>query len=155
MVVVVADIASRRMWHPGKSLTRRSVMAESLSLQGSELGSHRQAMNRKKTIWICIAGLIVLIALFDISFDFEFSPAGEGHQLDAGQEAFYAACYAERDNEIHNEAFGTIDNPDVQKLYILNNRKQAATECRQQFPQQWTVVEEPFRFNLVDLRFRF
>jgi hypothetical protein len=112
-------------------------------------------MNRKKTVWISIAGLIILIALFDISFHFHFSPAGEGRQLDAEQEALYVACYAERDKEIHDVAFGTVDNPDVQKLYILNNREQAAMECRQQFPQQWIAIEEPFRFNLVDLRFRF
>jgi hypothetical protein len=112
-------------------------------------------MNRKKAVWISVAGLMALIALFDISFDFHFSPAREGRQLDAGQEALYAACYAERDNEIHDVAFGTIDNPDVQKLYILNNREQAATGCRQRFPEQWIAVEEPFRFNLVDLRFRF
>ncbi len=79
----------------------------------------------------------------------------ESSRLDAEQEASYAACYAERDAEIHDVAFGTIDNPDVQKLYILNNREQAATECRQRFPEQWTAIEEPFHFNLVDLRFRF
>jgi len=112
-------------------------------------------MNWKKVAWISVAGLIALIALFDISFDFHFSPAGEGRQLDAEQEALYAACYAERDHEIHDVAFGTIDNPDVQKLYILNNRNLAAAECRQQFPQQWIAIEEPFRFNLVDLHFRF
>ena len=112
-------------------------------------------MIRKKAVWTGIAGLIVLVALFDIRFNFEYSPAGDGRQLDAGQEARYAACYAERDNEIHDVAFGTIDNPDVQKLFILNNREQAATECRQRFPEQWTTVDEPFRFNLVDLRFRF
>jgi hypothetical protein len=52
-------------------------------------------------------------------------------------------------------AFGTIDNPDVQKLFIINNRKQAAVECRLQFPEQLTVVKEPFRFNILDLQFRY
>jgi hypothetical protein len=130
-------------------------VAESLSLQGAGSGSNRQVMNRTKAIRIAIAGLIVLIALFDIHFNFEYSPAEESRQLDAEQEALYAACYAERDDEIHDLAFGTIDNPDVQKLYILNNRKLAVTECRQRFPEQWITVEEPFRFNLVDLRFRY
>jgi hypothetical protein len=37
----------------------------------------------------------------------------------------------------------------------LNNRKRAATECRQRFPEQWTVIEVPFRFNLIDLQFRY
>jgi hypothetical protein len=112
-------------------------------------------MNRHKVVWTGIAALIVLVALFDIRFNFEYSPAGESLQLDAEQEARYAACYTERDDEIHDQAFGTIDNPDVQKLYILNNRKRAAMECRQRFPQQWITVEEPFHFNLVELQFRY
>ena len=112
-------------------------------------------MNRKKAGWIGISALVALLVLFEIRFRLEFSMPGESSQLDAAQEARYAACYAERDNEIHDVAFGTIDNPDVQKLFILNNRKRAATECRQRFPEQSTVIEEPFRFNLVDLNFRF
>ena len=112
-------------------------------------------MNWKKAVWIGVAAVIALLVLFEIHFRVEFSLPGESSQLDAGQEARYAACYAERDNEIHDAAFGTIDNPDVQKLYISNNRERAATECRQRFPQQWVTVVEPFRFNLLDLRRRF
>ena len=96
-----------------------------------------------------------MFALFEVRVNFQFSLAGEKSELDAGQEARYAACYAERDREIHDVAFGTIDNPDVQKLYISSNRELAATECRLLFPEQRITVEQPFRFNLVDLRFRF
>ena len=112
-------------------------------------------MNWKKAVWIGVAALVSLLVLFEIRFRFEFSMAGESSQPDAAQEARYAACFAERDDEIHDVAFGTIDNPDVQKLYILNNRKRAAAECRQNFPEQWIAIEEPFRFNLFDLHFRF
>jgi len=112
-------------------------------------------MNWKKAVWIGVAAVAALLVLFEIRFRVEFSMPGESSQLDAAQEARYAACYAQLDNEIHDVAFGTIDNPDVQKLYISNNRTMAAAECRQQFPEQWTVIEEPFRFNLVDLKFRF
>jgi hypothetical protein len=112
-------------------------------------------MNWKKAVWIGVAAVVALLVLFEIGFRVEFSLPGESSQLNAAQEARYAACYAERDNEIHDVAFGTIDNPDVQKLYILNNRKRAATECRQRFPEQWTVIEVPFRFNLIDLQFRY
>ena len=112
-------------------------------------------MNWKKAVWIGVAAVVALMVLFEIRFRVEFSMPGEISQLDAAQEARYAACYAERDNEIHDVAFGTIDNPDVQKLYILNNRKLATTECRQRFPEQWTVIDEPFRFNLLDLSLRF
>ena len=112
-------------------------------------------MNWKKAAWTGVAAVVALLVLFEIRFRFEFSMPGASNQLDAAQEARYAACYAERDEEIHDVAFGTIDNPDVQKLYILNKREQAATECRQRFPEQWTVIEEPFRFNLLDLSLRF
>ncbi len=112
-------------------------------------------MKWKKAAWTGVAALVALLVLFEIRINFEVSMPGESSQLDGGQEARYATCYAERDEEIHGVAFGTIDNPDVQKLYILNNRKLAVAECRQRFPEQWTTVGEPFRFNLVDLRFRF
>lgn len=99
--------------------------------------------------------LLALFVLFEVRINFEFSLPGESRELDVEQEARYAACYAERDREIHDVAFGTIDNPDVQKLYIRNNRDKAASECRKQFPEQVTIVDEPFRFNVIDLRFRY
>ncbi len=112
-------------------------------------------MNRKKTLWAAVAALIVFLTLFEVSINLEFSLAGEGRELDAEQEARYRACYAGRDKQIHDVAFGTIDNPDVQKLYIANNRDLAAAECREDFPEQWVVTARPSRFNLVDVRFRF
>lgn len=112
-------------------------------------------MNWRKAVWISIGMLVVLFALFEVRVNFQFTMPGEKRELDAGQEARYAVCYAARDKEIHNVAFGTIDNPDVQKLYISINRERAASECRQRFPQQWVTVMEPFRFNVLDLRRRF
>ncbi len=112
-------------------------------------------MNTKKEVSIVVDTVSALLLLFEIRFRVEFSMPGESSQLDAGQEARYAACYAERDNEIHDIAFGTIDNPDVQKLYISNNRDKAINECRLQFPEQWITVDEPFRFNVIDFRFRY
>lgn len=112
-------------------------------------------MNRIRILWTAVGALIVFFVLFEVSFNFEFSLAGEGRVLDPQQEARYEACYAERDRKIHEVAFGTIDNPDVQKLYIANNRDMAAAECREEFPERWAVIDRPFRFNVVDLRFRF
>jgi hypothetical protein len=112
-------------------------------------------MNWKNALWIGIAALIAVVALFEISFDFQFSSPGEVRQLDAKQEERYETCFAQRDKEIHDVAFATIDNPDVQKLYISNNRDLAVAECRAQFPKHWTVVDAPLRFKLIDLRFRF
>lgn len=112
-------------------------------------------MKRNKAVWISIGGLVVLFAMFEVRVNFQFSLPGEISAPDAAQEARHAACYAGRDKEIHNVAFGTIDNPDVQKLYISNNRERAAAECRQHFPEQWITLKEPFRFNALDLRFRY
>lgn len=112
-------------------------------------------MNRKKTLWAAVVALIVFFTLFEVSINFEFSLAGEGREADAEQEARYRACFAERDKQIHDVAFGTIDNPDVQKLYIANNRDLAVAQCREEFPEQWIDVDKPFRFKIIDLRFRF
>ena len=101
------------------------------------------------------AALVALFFLFEVRLDFEFSMPGEYRRLDEQQEARFKACYADRDREIHDAAFGTIDNPDVQKLYIRNNREKAAAECRRLFPEQWVTVDKPFRFNLIDLQFRY
>ena len=106
-------------------------------------------------MWIGIAIGLVVFVLFEVEIDPEFALPGESRQPDAEQEDRYAACYAERDKEIHDLAFGTIDNPDVQKIYISNNRDIASAVCREEFPEQWVVVDEPFRFNLIDLTFRY
>ena len=115
----------------------------------------RHVVDRKTGVYIGIVVLAAFFVLFEVSFNFRFALPDEKSEPDATQESLYAACYAERDKEIHATAFGTIDNPDVQKLYILNNRAQAATECRQEYPERQTMVKRPFQFNLIDLRFRF
>ena len=112
-------------------------------------------MNLKNSLWIGFAALVVLFALFEVRINFQFSLPGESRQLDQAQGARYATCYTDRDKAIHDIAFSTIDNPDVQKLYISNNRDKATAECRQLFPEQWTTVDEPLRFNVIDLRFRY
>ncbi len=112
-------------------------------------------MSWKKAAVISIGALSALLVLFEVRINFEFSLPGGSEQPDPDQEARFATCYADRDDEIHDVAFGTIDNPDVQKLYILNNREAASTECRLLFPEQRIEVDDPFRFNFIDLRFRF
>lgn len=112
-------------------------------------------MDRKLVVWVSISALFVLFSLFEVDFNVEFAPSGEKRVPDPEQAARYTACYEARDNEIHATAFDTIDNPDVQKLYIANNRAQAAAECRLKFPEKWIMVAEPMHFNLIDLRFRF
>jgi len=155
MVAAVAGLASRSVKRVAKSLTVRSTMAESSSIQGNGTGLDSLVVKRKKAAWILLGTIVLLLVLFDVRVNFHFSLPVEKSVLDTGQEARYAACYAERDKEIHNFAFDTIDNPDVQKLVILNNRKQAVMEWRLFFPERMITVKEPFRFSLVDLHFRF
>jgi hypothetical protein len=111
-------------------------------------------VNRKIAIWSLAAALAVFFVLFDVSLNPEFSLGGEKRELDPAREARYAACFAGRDREIHAEAFGTIDNPDVQKLFIINHRADAVADCRREFPEAWRTVDEPPRINVFDLRIR-
>jgi hypothetical protein len=112
-------------------------------------------MKRKSIVWTSVALLAAFLALFDVSFNPRFSAGGEKRELDPTREAEYSACYAARDSEIHREAFGTIDNPDVQKLFISTHRAEAAADCRREFPEVWRTVDESSEFNLIDLRFRY
>lgn len=112
-------------------------------------------MNRKRAIVVGALAVVAFFMLFDVRFRFEFSMPHQDSQPDPAREALYDECFAERDRDIHATAFGTIDNPDVQKLYISNNRDKARAACRAQFPERRVPVDEPFRFNLLDLQFRF
>ena len=80
---------------------------------------------------------------------------GKIEQIDSAQEALYKQCYASRDEQLHDTAFATIDNPDVQKEFINTSRAIAASECRDQYPQQRVTNQQPFRFNLLNLQPRY
>ena len=83
-----------------------------------------------------------------------FAPARTVEETDAVQEDRYRSCVAERDAVIHEETFATIDNPDVQREVLATRKERAARDCREAFPARTVMVEEPLRFNLVDLEFR-
>ena len=108
----------------------------------------------KKIAGYAVILTVAVFALFDVSVNFKFSMPHEKEQADAEQEARYQACYDERDAIIHRIAFGTIDNPDVQKEFIFSSRARAATECRTENPQQMVKVSKPFRFNVFDFSAR-
>ena len=108
-----------------------------------------------KIVAFIIVVIAVVLVLFDATLNFEFSLPDETEQTDAAQESRYQACYEERDTEIHRTAFGTIDNPDVQKEFIISSRAHAAAECREEYPAQTNTVSTPFHFNIIDLDARF
>ena len=101
------------------------------------------------------AATVLVIALYDVQFNFVFSLPGEIEQTDLLQDALYKQCYELRDKQIHDTAFGTIDNPDVQKEFINTSRADAASECRDKYPQLWITVWQEFHMNIVDLRARY
>jgi hypothetical protein len=109
-----------------------------------------------RTTLAALAGLaVLLLALFEINFRFEMGLPRNVEVPDPMIEARYEKCYADRDHALHEAAFGSIDNPDVQKEFINSKRAEAVRECRARHPQALITVEEPLRFNLVDLEPRF
>ena len=123
-------------------------------LPACEMAESRPVNTRKITLFLVGAG-ILMFALFDVRFVFDVSTGCEREVPDPGVEAAYARCYEQKDEEIHATAFGTIDNPDVQKEYITSQRAIAARDCRRDHPLTMVVVETPVRFNIVDLSPRF
>jgi len=99
--------------------------------------------------------IAMLVTLFEVTVNLEFALPQEIERPDTEQESRYLACYEELDAEIHRTAFGTIDNPDVQKEFITNNRARATSECRAQNPKKIESVSTPLRFNVIDLSPRF
>jgi len=97
----------------------------------------------------------LVITLYDVKLNFVFSLPGEIEQMDPAKEALYAQCYKLRDKQIHDAAFGTIDNPDVQKEFINTSRAQAESKCRKEYPGQWITVRQPFALKLLDLQPRY
>ena len=96
-----------------------------------------------------------MLVLYEVTLDPQFALPMSSEKPDAEQEARYLDCYEKRDTEIHRAAFGSIDNPDVQKEFINTNRAQAAAACRTEYPVRSETVSTPFRFNLIDLSPRF
>ena len=112
-------------------------------------------MNIRRISWALLLLVGMVAALYDVDLVFDIALPGERREPDPAVEDAYARCYRERDDEIHATAFGTIDNPDVQKEFISSNRARAARECRELHPEVLIIVREPARFNLVDLTPRF
>ena len=112
-------------------------------------------MHARMTIGTIVLLVALVITLYDVKLDFVFSLPGEIEQIDPAQEAFYARCYELRDEQIHDTAFGTIDNPDVQKEFINTHRAQAESECRKEYPERWITVRQPFALKLLDLQPRY
>lgn len=113
------------------------------------------AMNLRIVVIASSIALLIALALFDVTFRPEFALPTEQQLADPAQEQRFDECYAQRDAQIHEQAFGTIDNPDVQREYISMHRETARQACREQFPKQVITVQLPLRVNLFDVTFRY
>lgn len=123
-------------------------------LPAGEMAESRPVSASRISI-IAAAAALLLVTLFEVRFVFDVSSASTREVPDPAVEEAFTACYEERDEEIHETAFGTIDNPDVQREFITAERAAARRECRAEFPAAVIVVEEPARFNVIELTPRF
>lgn len=110
----------------------------------------------KKEIVLPVAALlVVVVALFDIDVNLTLTMSRDTQQLDTEQEARFDTCVDENDRLVHAETFGNVDNPDVQREMLMTGKEQIVRDCRQKYPDIQVTVREPFRFNLVDVKFRY
>lgn len=131
------------------------VVARLFSVLVEQINSGSTVVHARMAIGTIILLVALVIILYDVKLNFVFSLPGEVEQIDLAEEALYTRCYKRRDEEIHDTAFGTIDNPDVQKEFINASRAGAASECRDKYPQQWVTVQQEFHLNIIDLRARY
>ena len=113
------------------------------------------AAHMKKALLIVVAALLLLSALFKVDINPQFSLPRDVERADAKQEALFDECVAEQDRIVHGETFAAIDNPDVQREVLSTRMEEATRQCRDQYPRRVVTISEPFKFNLVDLEFRF
>lgn len=113
------------------------------------------SLNLKKSAIIVALGAIAAVVLFDINWVFDLGGTHSFEAPDPAIEALYENCYATKDDAMHRQAFGTIDNPDVQREFISANRAAIAAECRAEFPQQLISIETNSTINLLDVEPRF
>ena len=101
----------------------------------------------------------VLIAAFLITFDVDFRPEFSMSQdvlvRDVQRENEFSQCVEELDRQIHADTFGSIDNPDVQREILMTRKERAVVQCRERYPELQVTIGEPFRFNIIDLAFRY
>ncbi|MGI9204925.1 MAG: hypothetical protein ACR2Q3_13005 [Woeseiaceae bacterium] len=98
---------------------------------------------------------IILLALYDVTFVLDFGGVHTVPAPDPVSESLYENCFRENDEALHADAFGTIDNPDVQREVISAGRQRIRRQCRDEFPQRLIDVEQQSEFNLIDLEARF
>jgi hypothetical protein len=112
-------------------------------------------VRKKESVLSVAVALAIALILFDIDINPELEMSQEIQQLDVAQEARFNACVEEKDDLVHAEVFADVDNPDVQREMLMTRKEQLVRTCRDEFPETRVIVIEPFRFNLLDIKFRY
>ena len=113
------------------------------------------SLKPRNIVSLVVLGGIVLLGLYDVNFVLEFGGTRIVEKPDPAVEVQYGNCYRDKDAALHTHAFGTIDNPDVQREVISAGRQRITRECRDEHPQRLIEVEQQAETNLLDLSPRF
>ena len=125
-----------------------------ISKSGGSLASKRKPSVSKVFLSATALAAATLI-LFEVSINPQFSMPQTLEIADIEQESLFDNCVDEKDRIIHAQTFGNIDNPDVQREILITEKEQAVLECRHSFPEKRVAARQAFRFNIVDLEFRY
>jgi hypothetical protein len=112
-------------------------------------------VNARTVIIVAVSAALLLVALFDIRFVYDVSSGSTREVPDPAVEEAFGQCFAAADEALHERAFATIDNPDVQREFITSERAAARRECRARYPEAMVVVEEPSGARLFEFSPRF
>ena len=113
------------------------------------------SLKAKNFVITSAIGVLLILVLFEIDWVLDFGRSNTVEVPDPDIEASYENCFKIKDDAMHRQAFGTIDNPDVQREFISANRAKIAADCRAEFPQETLSVEGEGSLNLIDLQPRF
>ena len=112
-------------------------------------------MNKSRIIIASVVAVAAVLGLYNVEIVFDQFVSNGSEITDPAVERAFQECYAKKDDEIHTVAFGTIDNPDVQKEFITSNRVRARAECRERYPVVMIRWEASTTTNFVDLTPRY
>ena len=112
-------------------------------------------MNKSRIIIASVVAVVAVFGLYNVEIVFDQSVSNGSEITDPAVERAFEECYEKKDDEIHTVAFGTIDNPDVQKEFITSNRARARAECRERHPAVMIRREASTSNNFIDLTPRY
>lgn len=149
---VIADPVARPF--PGIGATYSQ--AGGGKIRGTDIMIQRMTKKKYLPVVFAAAALLALLQVFfEVSIDPQFALPTEIETPDPAQEARFTVCFEMGDATIHERAFATIDNPDVQREFITAERAKASAACRETYPELLQAEQLPLRIKLLELRYRY